>query len=112
MDFKGKQPNGNNKKNENDKRQLVAVSGPTHQVERLHGMRRGRQRSNQGERIKRQHQHHQQKPGGRREFPDQPFWRCGDDGKWKGKLGFCQGTQFFIAIFFLLIALIKKKKKG
>lgn len=67
------------KKKENDKRQVV-VNAPV----QAGLQRRGRQRSDQGERVKRQLH-------GRREFPDQPFRRCGDDGKWKGKLGFCQG---------------------
>ncbi|KAI9557484.1 hypothetical protein GHT06_017312 [Daphnia sinensis] len=66
------------KKTENDKRQVV-VNAPV----QAGLQRRGRQRPDQGERVKRQLH-------GRREFPDQPFRRCGDDGKWKGKLGFCQ----------------------
>ena len=85
----------NGKKNENDKRQL-AVGGSTGSAAEQRATRKGRQRSTgKGERIKRQQQQHlqQQQGGGRREFPDQPFRRCGDDGKWKGKLGFCQGTK-------------------
>ena len=51
---------------------------------------RNRQRNHQSERRTKRQQHQ-----GRRELPDQPFRRCGDDGKWKGKLGFCQGSKSF-----------------
>lgn len=34
----------------------------------------------------------QQIYGGRRELLDS-FRRCGDDGKWRGKLGVCQGKR-------------------
>ena len=60
-----------------------------HQQPVLQGLRgRGRNRSSVA-RIKRQQQ---QQQAGRRALQDQPFRRCGDDGKWKGKLGFCQGN--------------------
>lgn len=68
---------------ENDKRQLN-LAGRLQTVQQI---RRSRNRQPQGEatRVKRQQQ-------GRRVLMDQPFRRCGDDGKWKGKLGFCQGN--------------------
>lgn len=73
------------KKMENDKRQLN-IAGRLQTVQQI---RRNRNRQ-QGEptRIKRQPQQQ-----GRRVLMDQPFRRCGDDGKWKGKLGFCQGKM-------------------
>lgn len=49
-------------------------------------------------RLRRQQQQQQQQLATARDKrqPDilnQPVRRCGDDGRWKGKLGFCQGEQ-------------------
>ena len=60
------------RKNENEKRQLDSAG---------RSETRGRQRNSATtDRVKRQQTTQQQ-----------PFRRCGNDGKWKGKLGFCQG---------------------
>lgn len=67
-----------NRKNENEKRQLES-GGRSETM-------RGRYRNpvTATNRIKRQQPAQQQ----------QPFRRCGNDGKWKGKIGFCQGERF------------------
>lgn len=70
---------------ENDKRQLN-FSGRLSSVQQG-PLRRNRNRHQSEARVKRQQQQQ-----GRRALLDQPFRRCGDDGKWKGKLGFCQGN--------------------
>jgi hypothetical protein len=69
------------RKNENEKRQLE--SGGRSETMRS----RYRNPVTATERVKRQQPTQQQ-----------PFRRCGNDGKWKGKIGFCQGEWDFIFI--------------